>query len=41
MDEVWKGRLAAWERINNTVEVLIVKAKQGVIPTEIVSAGKT
>ena len=40
MDAVWKGRLAAWESINNTVEMLTAKAKQAVTPAEIVSMGE-
>jgi len=40
VDAVWKGRLAAWESINNTVEVLTAKAKQAVTPVEIVSVGE-
>jgi len=40
VDALWKGRLAAWESINDTVETLTAKAKQAVTPTEIVSAGE-
>jgi len=39
-DVVWKGRLAAWESVNNTIEALTAKAKQAVTPEEIVSAGE-
>ena len=39
-DAVWKGRLAAWESVNNTIEALTAKAKQAVTPAEIVSAGE-
>jgi len=40
VDAVWKGRLAVWESINNTVEMLTAKAKQAVTPADIVSAGE-
>ena len=40
VDAVWKGRLTAWESINNMVEVLIEKSKQAVTLAEIVSAGE-
>jgi len=37
---VWKGRRAAWESANNTVEDLTAKAKQAVTPVEIVLVGE-
>ena len=37
---VLKGRRAAWESTNETVEVLTAKARQAVTPAEIVSAGE-
>jgi len=36
VDALWKGRLAAWESANNTVEELTIKAKQAVTRVEIV-----
>ena len=41
MNILWKGRLAAWKRVNNTVEELTTKAKQAVTPAEIVLVGET
>jgi len=40
VDMVWKGRLAAWKSVNNTVEELTMKARQTVTPAEIVSVGE-
>jgi len=36
-DLVWKGRLVAWESVNNTVEEMTRKAKRAITPAEIVS----
>jgi len=40
VESVWKGRRAAWENANNTVEELTAKAKQAVTPVVIVSVGE-
>jgi len=40
VETVWEGRRVAWECANNTVEELTAKAKQAVIPTEIVLVGE-
>jgi len=40
VDALGKGRLAAWETVNNTVEELMTKAKQAVKPAEIVLVGE-
>jgi len=37
VDALWKGRLAAWESVNNTVKELTIKVRQAVIPVEIMS----
>jgi len=39
-EAVWKGRRAAWDTANNTVEELTAKAKQAVTPAEIVLVGE-
>jgi len=40
VDALWKGRLPAWESINNTVEKLTMKARQVVTSTEIILVGE-
>jgi len=40
VESVWKGRRAAWESANNTVEELTAKVKQAVTPVEIVLVGE-
>ena len=40
VDAVWKGRLAAWECANNTVEELSMKVKQAATPAEIMLVGE-
>ena len=40
VDNIWKGRLPAWESINNTVEELTMKGRQAVTPRERVSVGE-
>jgi len=40
VDTLWKGRLAVWESINNTIEEVTTKARQAITPTEIVLVGE-
>jgi len=40
VDVLWKGRLAAWTSVNNTVEDLKTKVKQAVTLAEIIQVGE-